>query len=75
MATQYRYAMCVRNRGYAVSLEVRKVYRVLPDRAGARHKMLRVIGESGEDYLYPAEYFQIIELPQGALRAFSRKSA
>lgn len=75
MATQYRYAMCVKNRGYPASLEVRKVYRVIPDESAERSRMVRVIDETGEDYLYPAGYFIAVELPRGAVRLFSRKSA
>jgi hypothetical protein len=50
-----RLAICVKNRGYPAALEVRKVYRVVPDREAAAHRLLRVIDESGEDYLYPRE--------------------
>jgi hypothetical protein len=70
-----RYAICVKNRGYPTSLEVRKVYRVLPDSSAERSRMVRVIDESDEDYLYPAAYFCFVELPRDALRLFSRKSA
>jgi hypothetical protein len=75
MRSRFRYAMCVKNRGYSASLEVRKVYRVLPDRVGARHKLVRVIDESGEDYLYPIEYFVMVELPSRATKLFPRASA
>ncbi|HTU91961.1 MAG TPA: hypothetical protein VMF69_17900 [Gemmataceae bacterium] len=58
------FLLCVKNDNYPVSLEVRKVYRTIPDEvAGARH-FVRVIDESGEDYLYPESYFVAIELPQ-----------
>jgi len=50
-------------------LERRKIYRVLPDAEAARHKQIRVIDESGEDYLYPEEFFAPIELPQSVRRA------
>ena len=56
-------ALCLRNKGYEVSLERRKIYQVLPDREAAAHGQLRVIDESGEDYLYPASYFAFIKLP------------
>jgi hypothetical protein len=59
----------VRNKDYPASLELRKVYRLLPDEKAARHRQLRVIDESGEDYLYPEEYFVPIKLPQAAERA------
>jgi hypothetical protein len=55
-------------------LEPHKVYRVLPDAEAASHKMLRVIDESGEDYLYPDAFFVRIELPQAAEALFSEAS-
>jgi hypothetical protein len=64
------YAICVENRG-AEDLEVRKVYRVLPDSDAAASGYVRVIDESGEDYLYPAHYFVAVELPQKAKRAWT----
>ena len=64
------YAICVENRG-AEDLEVRKVYRVLHDRDAAATGYVRVIDESGEDYLYPADYFVFVELPQKAKRAWA----
>ena len=64
-----RFAICVENRG-AEDLDVRKIYRVLPDRDAAATSYVRVIDESGEDYLYPADYFVFVELPQKAKRAW-----
>ncbi|HUL68826.1 MAG TPA: hypothetical protein VLT17_01145 [Gemmatimonadales bacterium] len=58
-----RLALCLRNKGYEVSLERRKIYQVLPDRDAAAHGQLRVIDESGEDYLYPATFFAFLSLP------------
>jgi hypothetical protein len=57
-----RFVLCIRNDG-AVDLEPRKVYQVLSDRSAAREGYVRVIDESGEDYLYPAEYFVPVKLP------------
>ncbi len=74
-ASKCRYAVCVKNRRYPTSLDVRKVYRVLPDSSAERSRMVRVIDETGEDYLYPATYFRFVELPRDAQRVFSRKSA
>ncbi len=51
-----RYLLCVRNDGYAASIEPRKVYQALPDPAAARN-FVRVVNESGEDYLYPEDFF------------------
>jgi len=64
-----RFVVCLKNKGYEVSLERRKIYQVLPDPDAARHKQIRVIDESGEDYLYPQSFFAPIELPQTLRRA------
>ena len=48
-----RFVVCVKNKQYGASLELRKLYQVIPDNSAAKHKQLRVIDESGEDYLYP----------------------
>ena len=63
------FVVCVRNDGYDVSLELRKIYQVVPDAGAARHRLLRVIDESGEDYLYPRNFFLPIELPKAVERA------
>ena len=69
MAMRRQLVLCLRNKGYEVSLERRKIYQVLSDRAAAAHHQLRVIDESGEDYLYPESYFAPIALPQALRRA------
>jgi hypothetical protein len=61
--------ICVDNEGYAVSLEKRKIYETLRDAAADEHGMLRVIDESGEDYLYPKTLFRPIALPLAVKRA------
>ena len=61
-----RYVLCVRNESYRASLQPRKVYRVLEDAAAESHSLLRVVDESGEDYLFPAALFVPIELPAKA---------
>ncbi len=66
-----RFVVCIKNEGYAVSLEVRKLYRVLPDTRAAKHHLLRVVDESGEDYLYPSDYFAPIKVPSVAAKAFA----
>ncbi|MGO9228183.1 MAG: hypothetical protein ACLQKA_03080 [Bryobacteraceae bacterium] len=63
-----RFAVCVRNRGYAASLEVRKLYPVVSDPEAALDDLIRVIDESGEDYLYPARLFQEVALPAALQR-------
>jgi hypothetical protein len=67
-----RFVVCVRNTGYRTSLEVRKIYRSLPDRTAEEHNMLRVVDESGEDYLYPAKFFMAVDLPQSVRSALRR---
>jgi hypothetical protein len=61
--------VCVNNDGYAVSLEKRKIYVALRDTAAEKHNMLRIVDESGEDYLYPKAFFRSIALPQAVRRA------
>ncbi len=56
------FVICIKNKGYEVTLEPRKIYPVLPDPNAEKHRQLRVIDESGEDYLFPANYFTAIEL-------------
>lgn len=63
-----RFAICINNDGYAASLEVGKVYRVLADDDAAKHQLVRVIDESGEDYLYSEGSFVPIELPEAVER-------
>jgi hypothetical protein len=59
-----RLALCIDNSGYPASLELHKIYRVLPDDDAAQDGDLRVIDESGEDYLYPAEKFLVTAWPK-----------
>ena len=74
MTSESRFAVCIQNDAYPASLEVRKVYQVLEDAAAERSKHVRVIDESGEDYLYPADYFVPITLPEAAQQAFRAAS-
>ena len=64
-----RLLICLDNSGYEVSLERRKIYVAIPDVEAARHGRVRVVDESGDDYLYPEERFIEAELPQAARRA------
>ena len=57
------FAVCLRNSGFDASLEVRKLYPVVDDADAEANDLIRVIDESGEDYLYPASLFQKLELP------------
>ena len=65
-----RYVICLRNDG-AEDLEVRKLYQVLSDETSAQRGYLRVVDESGEDYLYPEEFFAAVEVPEETERALS----
>ena len=64
-----RFVICVKNRGFAASLELRKVYRVIPDSSAESHRLIRVVDESGEDYLFPETCFMTIDLPAPIARA------
>ena len=59
-----RFAICVESGHYHASLERWKIYRVIDDADAERHSQLRVVDESGEDYLFPEEYFRPIDLPR-----------
>lgn len=65
------FVVCVKNEGYIASLELRKIYEVISDERAADHKMIRVIDESGEDYLYPSVFFIPIDLPKPVEKALS----
>ena len=64
MSNDKHFVVCVRNDEYEGALELRKIYEVLEDRDAEPHDQIRVIDESGEDYLYPRDWFLPIELPQ-----------
>jgi hypothetical protein len=59
-----RFAVCVRNDGYEASLERHKIYVLVPDSAAEREGEVRVVDESGEDYLYPATWFVAVQVPK-----------
>lgn len=67
--TQPKFAICINNSGYPDDLRVRTVYQVLPDESAARSNYIRIIDETGEDYLYPAEYFVSVEVPSEAAKS------
>ena len=71
-ATQF--AVCIANRGYAASLEVGKLYRVIPDEEASKHRYIRVVDESGEDYGYSAERFFVLKIPEPVAHALSGRS-
>ena len=64
-----RLLICVENEGYLVSLEKRKIYVALPDALALKHGQVRVIDESGEDYLYPKNLFLPITVPASLRKA------
>ncbi len=61
--------VCVKNEGYTASLEKRKLYLALRDPAAEKHGLIRIIDESGDDYLYPKMFFRPIALPQSVKKA------
>jgi len=70
--SESRFVVCVNNEGYLASLVLRKIYRILPDDKAAKHRLIRIIDESGEDYLYPTDFFVPIKLPvTAAKKAFA----
>ena len=60
----YQFVVCIHNSGYEVSLETRKLYQVLPDSDAAIHHQVRIVDESGDDYLYPESFFLAIPLSE-----------
>lgn len=75
MARRKRFVLCINAGSYRVSLEPRKVYRVLDDPEAEARSLLRVIDETGEDYLFPKAYFVPIELPAKATPMFASSVA
>ena len=76
MAENKSFAVCIKNDGYRASLELRKLYELLPDPFAAANNLVRVVDESGEDYLYSSEYFVSVSLPKSVesrLRRISRR--
>ena len=72
--TKRRYVICLRNEG-AEDLELRKLYEVIRDESSERSGLLRVVDESGEDYLYPEEFFAAVEVPEETERALASQTA
>lgn len=61
---KHYYVICVKNEGYNASLESRKLYETIPDEEAEKHNQIRVVDESGEDYLYPKDFFLEIKIPK-----------
>ena len=64
-----QFVVCVDNEGYSASLEKRKIYLALRDPSAEKHGLIRVVDESGDDYLYPKTFFRSIALPLALKRA------
>ncbi|MBD1884819.1 hypothetical protein [Microcoleus vaginatus] len=65
-----KFVVCINNQDYQASLEVRKIYQIIPDNHAGEHQFIRVIDESREDYLYPSAYFVPIALPKAVEAVF-----
>lgn len=70
-----QFAICINNSDYPASLELYKIYRVLPDDDAAEDGDLRIVDESGEDYLYPADYFVLTDVPKIVEQALLQASS
>lgn len=68
-STSKKFVVCIDNEGYEVSLERRKIYETLPDAGAEKRGHIRVVDESGEDYLYPKTMFVAVELPLATRKA------
>jgi hypothetical protein len=66
---QSHFAVCIDNAAYPDDLKIRTIYQVLPDESAARSNYIRVVDETGEDYLYPAVLFVVIDVPAEAQKA------
>ena len=65
--TKHEFVICIDNHGYEASLEMRKLYEIIEDADADKHGQLRVIDESGEDYLYSATFFNRVSLPASVI--------
>jgi len=70
-----RFLLCIENDGYEASLEARKLYQMLPDKEAERHNQVRIIDESGEDYLYPSRFFVPVRLSMQTKNRILEKAA
>jgi hypothetical protein len=73
-STESRFVVCVSNREYPASLELHKIYRVIPDKDAESEGDIRVVDESGEDYLFPAKWFVPVKIPQAVKSSLLRAS-
>ncbi|MEK7373487.1 MAG: hypothetical protein AABZ85_00445 [Thermodesulfobacteriota bacterium] len=70
-----KFLLCVDNQGYEASLELRKLYETIPDKEAELHNQVRIIDESGEDYLYPSKFFAPVKLPMQTKNRILQKAA
>jgi len=68
------YVVCISNRGYQASLVSRRIYQSMPDPEAAKRSLIRVVDETGEDYLYPSKMFVAIDIPQAVEKTFKKAS-
>lgn len=73
--SKVRFAVCVKNKGYEASLEIGKLYRVIPDAGAEEHGYLRIVDESGEDYGYAADRFFSIDVPKPLEKALLKTAS
>lgn len=66
-----QFFLCIQNDGYAASLQIRTVYPALSDPDAESHGMLRIVDESGDDYLFPASFFVPVDVPEAAAKVFA----
>lgn len=70
-----KYVICLNNEGYAASLEVRKLYELIPDAKAEARDCIRIVDEDGEDYVYPEKMFMAMEISESVSRALHKKAA
>ena len=70
-----RFVVCIDNADYEASLELHKIYTVVPDQDAAQDGDLRIVDESGEDYLYSADRFVAIDVPKSLERAMMKQAS
>lgn len=70
-----KFLLCIENTGYGASLEVRKLYEMIPDKEAERNNQVRIIDESGEDYLYPSRFFAPVRLSMQTKNRILEKTA
>ncbi len=73
--SQVRFAVCIKNKGYEASLEIGKLYRIIPDHGAEKHGYLRIVDESGEDYGYAADRFFAIDVPKPLEKALVKAAS